>query len=266
MDWKDEAKERFFELLSVMETLRGPTGCPWDKEQTLESLRRYLLEECYETLEAMDEKASHCEELGDLLLQIVFQAEIRREAGDFDAGDVALAITTKLKRRHPHIFGSEVARDSAAVKARWEEIKAAERQKEGKNGGVLSGVPKALPQLLRAYRLGERAAGQGFDWPDVDGVWAKISEETGELKEAIATGDKAHMKHEFGDLLMVMVNLGRHLGLEPEAALSAANKRFTERFNYVEEAVAKEGQKMRETSLDHLEELWQAAKKKEPKS
>ncbi len=261
MDWKETAGRRFFELLSVMETLRGSTGCPWDKEQTLKSLKAYLLEETYEVLEAMDDKKAHLEELGDLLLQIVFQSEIRREAGDFDAGDVAGAITEKLKRRHPHIFGSESAENSAAVKVRWEEIKAAERRNSGKKSGILAGIPKALPQLLRAYRIGERAARQSFDWPDLEGVWAKVAEETAELKEAIAENDKKHIEHEFGDLIMALVNLGRHLGVNPEEALRLANERFIARFSYVEEAVEKEGGKMNETPLNHLEELWQEAKK-----
>ncbi len=261
MEWKARAAAEFAELLAVMERLRGQGGCPWDKEQTLESLKAYLLEETYEVLEAIDDKKAHLEELGDLLLQIVFQSEIRREAGDFDAGAVAKAISSKLKRRHPHIFANEEAKDSAAVTARWEEIKAAERRNSGKKSGILAGIPKALPQLLRAYRIGERAARQSFDWPDLDGVWAKVAEETGELKEAIAENDKKHIEHEFGDLLMALVNLGRHLGINPEEALRLANERFIARFSYVEEAVEKEGGKMNETPLNHLEELWQEAKK-----
>lgn len=261
MDWKEEAKEEFGKLLDVMETLRSENGCPWDREQTLESLKRYLLEETYETLEAMDTPAEHCTELGDLLLQIVFQSEIRRQQGEFNAGDVCRAIVAKMKRRHPHIFGDEAVETSAQVVTKWEEIKAGEREKSGNDRGALSGVPEAMPQLLRAYKLGDKAARLRFDWPDVAGVWDKIYEEIGELKEAIGEGDREHVTHEFGDLVMALVNLARHLDIEPEEALKKANGRFARRFGYVEQAVKKSGRSMREVPLDELEALWQEGKR-----
>lgn len=263
MDWKEKAKEEFGQLLDIMQTLRSDNGCPWDREQTLESLKRYLLEETYETLEAIDEdSAEHCEELGDLLLQIVFQSEIRRQNGQFDAADVCHSIVAKMKRRHPHIFGNEKADTSAQVVTKWEEIKARERAGAGNKKGTLGGVPNSMPQLLRAYKIGDKAARVGFDWPDTIGVWDKIYEEIDELKEAISEGDKAHVTHEIGDLMMALVNLSRHLDIEPEQALKLANDRFCRRFSYVEEQAAQTGRAMNETELQQLEDWWQEGKKK----
>lgn len=257
--------EAIRELLEIMARLRGPGGCPWDREQTLESLKPYLIEEAYEVLDAMDEGDSeaHREELGDLLLQIVFHAEIAREEGKWDFAEVSRSISRKLKDRHPHVFGEEKARDAAEVERNWARLKAAE--KERKKGGpvsVLDGVPRQAPALLRAERTGEKASRIGFDWPDAEGPRAKIEEELRELDEAAGRGDREAIFHEVGDLLFSVVNLARHLGAPPEDALRAAIARFERRFHRVEERLRAEGHQPGEhVDLDKLEALWQQAKR-----
>ncbi|MCC7073955.1 MAG: nucleoside triphosphate pyrophosphohydrolase [Deltaproteobacteria bacterium] len=254
-----------------MTRLRGPDGCPWDHEQTLKTLRPYLLEEAHEVLEVLDaldddgggpRVAEHKEELGDLLLQIVFQTEIQREHGRFDIGDVCAAITDKLVRRHPHIFALEVPEGTPGSKEGWEAIKRKERAaKAQQKQSALDGVPKHLPALLRAYRTGEKARGAGFDWPSHHGVVDKIKEELGELEEALATGDNAKISHELGDLLYALVNLSRHFEIDPEGAVRATIARFEERFRLVEESLAAEGKTPEKEHLDELERRWQAAKR-----
>lgn len=250
----------FERLVAVMARLRGPGGCPWDREQTLDSLRQWLLEETYEVLEAIDggDPDTHKGELGDLLLQVVFQARIREEEGAFDAADVADAITGKMRRRHPHVFGDERADDAAAVSRRWSELK----EREDGRDSALDGVPTALPALLRALRLGEKAAGVGFDWPDRAGVVAKLDEERAELEDAIESGDAAAIAHEAGDYLFTVVNLCRHLGVDPESALQDTTRRFERRFREVESTAKREGRRLRDLELDDLEARWQAAKRK----
>lgn len=239
-----------------MATLRAPGGCPWDREQTLETLRPYLLEEAYEVLEVMSgsDAALHAEELGDLLFQVVFQAQIRSEQGAFDLRDVVVAISEKLTRRHPHVFGDEEAADPEAVSARWDELKA----EEGKGG--IDDIPKAMPALSRAAKVGKKAAKVGFDWPDVAGPLAKVDEETLELREAIDQGDRAAIEHELGDLLFAAVNVSRHLDVDPELALRAATERFLDRFAHVRDRLAGEGQVPKDVSLGRLDELWNEAK------
>ena len=262
MDRFERAGKAFEELCRVMATLRGPQGCPWDQKQTLESLKPYLLEEAYETLEAIgaDTPTEHCEELGDLLLQIVFQSEIAQETS-FDVEAVIKGIVEKLVRRHPHVFGDAKVNDAADVVRNWEEIKATERPPDK---GLLDGLPRALPGLVRAYRVGEKAAGVGFDWPDANGPRAKVLEEWSEVHQAIEEAEsQERVASEMGDLLFSLVNYSRHLGVDPEDALRKTIDRFQTRFHYLESSLRKQGQKVHETSLDSLTELWEEAKARE---
>jgi MazG family protein len=268
------------DVLALVDTMtRLRKDCPWDRAQTVKSLRPYLLEEAHEVLAVLDaleddggDRGSgyvqeHREELGDLLLQVVFQAEIQREAGRFDLGDVARAIDDKLKRRHPHIFGGEgVAGTVPGTQGFWEAVKRAERAAKGKDidkkSSALDGVPQHLPALLRAYRTGEKARGAGFDWPDHNGVVDKIEEELAEVKEAIASGDTSASASEIGDLMYALTNLSRHFEIDPEAALRQTISRFESRFRVVEELLAAEGKTPEQTPLDELEARWQEAKRR----
>lgn len=265
MDRFDKAGAAFAELCRVMARLRAPGGCPWDQEQTLESLKPYLLEEAYETLEAIEEGTpeDHCEELGDLLLQVVFQAEITQETA-FDVADVADGIREKLIRRHPHVFKDASVAGSKEVVANWEAIKAQERPD---SKGLLDGLPKALPALTRAYRTGEKVAGVGFDWPDSNGPRAKVLEEWNEIEEAISQEQGASVvQSEIGDMLFALVNYSRHLGIDPESALRGTIERFHQRFRYIEAAMKRGGTSIREASLDSLNDLWEEAKSKDATS
>jgi tetrapyrrole methylase family protein / MazG family protein len=260
MDRFQRAAVAFEKLCRTMHKLRAPGGCPWDREQTLETLRTYLIEETYETLDAIESKEpeSHCEELGDLLLQIVFQAEITAEGGGFDVADVADGIDAKLVRRHPHVFGEEKADSASGALRRWEAMKAAERPADVSR---LDGIPKAMPGLLRALRTGEKAASLGFDWPDVASVQAKVEEEWAELR---ATTDAASRDEEVGDLLFAIAQMCRKMGIDPEASLSRAIAKFGRRFRHIEKRVAEEELQPGQVSLDVLESFWQEAKSSEP--
>jgi tetrapyrrole methylase family protein / MazG family protein len=264
MDRFERAGQAFAELCRVMAKLRGPGGCPWDREQTLATLKPYLIEEAYETIDAIDAGTvdAHREELGDLLLQIVFQAEITQEQGGFAVADVAQAIHDKLVRRHPHVFGDAPATTAAGVHANWEAIKATERPK-GK--GRLQSIPRALPALLRAMRMGEKAAAVGFDWNHPDEVVAKVKEELRELEEAMAEGlvDSGPIVEEMGDLLFAIVNLSRRLHVDAEAALQRASDKFKRRFEYIEQALEGENRQVQGTSAAELDQLWEAAKAEE---
>lgn len=268
-DTRNESLERggeaIRELLEIMARLRAPGGCPWDREQTMDSLKPYLIEEAFEVLEAMDEgdDAAHREELGDLLLQIVFQAEIAREEGRWDFGAVARGISEKLVYRHPHVFGEATAKDAAEVEQSWARLKAAEKaRKRGAPVSALDGVPRQAPALLRAERIGEKAARVGFDWPDAAGPRAKIEEELRELEEARAAGDAEATFHELGDLLFSVVNLARHLRVPPEDALRAAITRFETRFHRMEERLRAADHPAGEAAdPETLEALWQEAKR-----
>ena len=262
MDRFERGAAAFAELCRVMAKLRAPDGCPWDQEQTFESLKPYLLEEAYETIAAIDSgnATDHCEELGDLLLQIVFQAEIAQETS-FDIEAVAQGITDKLVRRHPHVFGDDTGKvDAESVAQSWEEIKAAEK-KERKS--ILEGLPPGLPALLKAYRTGEKAAGVGFDWPNKDGPRLKLEEEWQELREAVEGADQDRIKDEFGDVLFSLVNYARHLGVEPEDALRGTIDKFHSRFRHVEDAAVAANLKVRDLGVDRLDELWEEAKRSE---
>ncbi len=269
---KREAAALFLDLCDTMTTLRAPEGCAWDREQTLKTLRSYLLEEAHEVLDVLDELDDsgggprvdqHREELGDLLLQIVFQSEIQREAGRFDLGDVCQAITDKLIRRHPHLFqGGTQPREA------WEALKRKERASQVGAGepasSALDGVPKNLPALLRAYRTGEKARGAGFDWPTHEGVLDKIKEELLEIEEAIASQEiadrKERIESEIGDLLYATTNLARHFEIDAEGALRKTIARFESRFRVVEQLLAAEGKTPETTPLHELEDKWQRAK------
>lgn len=249
-------------LLAIMERLRGPDGCPWDREQTLHSLRPYVLEETYEVLEAIDkgDVAEHREELGDLLLQVVFQAQLRREEGAFDFADVADAISGKLLSRHPHVFGDSQVKDAEGVLKQWAALKREEKKKKGGGKSVLEGVPREMPALARADRLTEKASRIGFDWPSAEGARAKLSEEVNELDEAIASGDRAQMEHELGDALFALANLARKLSIAPEEALRATLGRFEARFGHVERELERKGVPHGGATLEEMDALWDEAK------
>jgi MazG family protein len=250
-----------------MRRLLAPGGCPWDREQTFESLRKYVLEEACEVIDAID-RGEHDllrEELGDLLLQVVFQSELARSQAGFGIDDVVEGIVGKLVRRHPHVFGSAVAKDANEVLTNWERIKAEEK----KSRGVLSGVPKSLPALARAQRIGEKVSRVGFDWESAEGSRAKLSEELLELDQAVAKGDKNAMEAEMGDVLFALANLSRHHGLDAEGALRRTIEKFTNRFGFVEKRVREvhggwgtPGEE-RALPLEVLDGYWEEAKKKE---
>jgi tetrapyrrole methylase family protein/MazG family protein len=252
-------------LVKVMARLRSPDGCPWDNEQTHATLRRYIIEEVYEVLEAIDEQdpAHLCEELGDLLLQIVFHARMAEEAGDFSMQDVVDTVTEKLIRRHPHVFGDISVQDAAEVIVNWDAIKRREKKEKAKS--ALDGVPHGLPALLRANKIQLKAAKVGFDWDDIAPVWDKVAEELTELREAVQSGVPAKIEDELGDVVFAMVNLGRFLGVEAEVALNGTNNKFIRRFQQVEAAIRAQGQKWQELDLAQMEQLWQAAKAGENK-
>lgn len=253
--------KQFEELVEVMHRLRGEGGCPWDREQTRESLKPFLIEEAYEVLEALDEGdvERYKEELGDLLLQAVFHAQIARERGEFTIEDVLRTLVEKLVRRHPHVFGEAKASSAREVLHNWELMKRDERrEKEGK-ASALEGVPKELPALLRAQRLQDKAARVGFDWKHIEEVWGKVEEELGELGEAIQRRPE-RVEAEFGDLLFALVNLSRFLGVNAEEALQKSTARFIARFRYIEEEMARRGKALEKASLEEMEAFWEEAK------
>ncbi|HXX69117.1 MAG TPA: nucleoside triphosphate pyrophosphohydrolase [Polyangiaceae bacterium] len=254
-------------LVAVMRRLLGPDGCPWDREQSLETLRKYVLEEACEVIDAIDsgDRAALREELGDLLLQVVFQAELGRRERCFAIDDVVEGIVEKLVRRHPHVFGKSTANDADEVLRNWEKLKA----KEKGDRGVLAGVPRSMPALTRAQRIGEKVARVGFDWEDVQGSRAKITEELRELDEAIARGNPSAIEDELGDTLFALVNLARHVRVDAESALRRASDRFSERFAYVEKRVREEhggwsaaGEGESHLPLPVLDGYWQDAKRR----
>ena len=263
------AADAFLRLVDIVATLRSPTGCPWDREQTIDSLKPYVLEETYEVLEAIDrhDHEALCEEIGDFLFEGVLLAQLEHEAGHFSVGDALAYVADKLVRRHPHVFArgeGEAPLDSAdAVVVRWEEAKAREQADSTRPKTLLSGVPEALPSLLRADQIGRRAASVGFDWIKADDVVSKIEEEIDEIREVISDGthvERQRLEEEVGDLLFAIANLSRKLGVEPETALRKANAKFTSRFTAMETAVAASNRAMRDMTLDELEREWQRAK------
>ena len=268
----DTAGTRFDTLVEIMRALRAPDGCPWDREQTLASLRPFVLEETYEVLEAIESgsPAQLREELGDYLYEVVFLAQISEEAGDFSIADAIDVVCNKLVRRHPHVFARE-GRDTSIttdqVNQQWETIKARERGETARDVSrpktTLSGVPRTLPSLLRAYEISARAAAVGFDWARPADVVAKIEEEVAEVRHEVesgATGDLSRAEEEMGDLLFAIANLSRKLGIEPEAALRRANVKFTRRFDAVEQAFTARGRSLQEATLEEMEDEWQRVK------
>jgi MazG family protein len=248
-------------LLEIMAALRDPdSGCPWDLQQTFKSIAPYTVEEAYEVADAIERDAIDelPDELGDLLLQVVFHARMAEEAGRFDFADVVTRICTKMKRRHPHVFGTAHVGNAEAQTESWEAIKSEERR--GQKGGVLGGVAIGQPAMSRAVKLGQRASRVGFDWPELGGVLAKVHEELAELEEARTAGDRDAMAAEFGDVMFAIANLGRHLNLDPESCLRGANRRFESRFAHIEAAVEAAARDWPEFALEELDALWLQAK------
>lgn len=251
----------FQELLNIMEKLRGDRGCLWDKEQTRESLKPFILEEAYELIEAIElsDPERIKEELGDLLFQIVFQCQIAKERNEFEISDVIEMITKKMIARHPHVFGESDYRTSAEVIVQWEE----QKKLEGKRReSILEGVPEALPSLLRAHRLQNRAASVGFDWDKVDDALRKLDEELKEFKKALETKEKNEIGEELGDILFMLVNVSRFVGINPEDALRKTIAKFISRFRYIEMKATDNGKKLSDMTLKEMDELWEEAKEK----
>jgi len=256
----------FGDIVALMQRLLAPDGCPWDRDQTLQTLKSFLIEESYEVIEAIDaldhggSATDHMEELGDLLFQVVFQAELQARAGHFGIEDVVKVLVDKMIRRHTHVFGDEKAKDAEEALANWGRLKAAEHKKKGTRKRILDGVPEALPALLRAQRLGEKAAAVGFDWPDAASVKDKIAEELAEIDEAVAGGNADEIASEVGDLLLAVSRYAKKLGVEPEEALRAANRRFQTRFEGVEDRVIASGREVKELGLGELDAIWNQVK------
>ena len=266
----------FKDLVDLMDHLRSPNGCPWDREQTYATLAPMMLEEAYEAFEAVEEARAGRpselrDELGDLLFQIIFYAQVAKERGEFTIDDVTNAIHTKMVRRHPHVFGEVKADDSATVLLNWETMKAEERRAAGKtentSTSILDGVPSKAPALMEAHQLSTKAARVGFDWKSIDDIFDKLHEEIEELRGAITQHaefkDEAthtRVREELGDLLFAATNIARHLHVEPEAALKLTNRKFRQRFKYIEDTVRAQGKTFQDVSIDDLEELWQEAK------
>ena len=262
-----EAESELKRLIDIMAALRDPQGgCPWDQAQSFATIAPYTIEEAYEVADAIDRRdfAALPDELGDLLFQVVYHARMAEEAGRFGFADVARAIADKMVRRHPHVFGEAAARDAGMQSVAWEEQKRAERTARAETG-TLAGIPVGLPALTRAMKLTSRAGRVGFDWPDADAVLDKLAEETEELRAELATGDRARLQDELGDMLFVMANLARKLDLDPEACLRQANQKFARRFGHVEAMLAAEGRTPAEATLAEMETHWLAAKRGEAK-
>jgi tetrapyrrole methylase family protein / MazG family protein len=268
------AGEWFEKLAAVQARLRAPGGCPWDREQTHASLRTYMMEEAYEVLEALEsgDDSKFAEEMGDLLLQIVFHSQIAKEEGRFTVSDVIREVHDKMVRRHPHVFGEKRAKDAAEVLKNWEQIKKEERsaarkknadgsQHAAKDGSLLDGVSRALPAALEGFQLTRRAARIGFDWNSVEDVFDKMSEEAAELRQALSAKDTKHTEEEMGDLLFASVNLARFLHIDPEIALKKANAKFSMRFRHMEELAAKNGKALADVSRAQMEEFWETTKR-----
>ena len=257
-------KNNLPDLISLMAKLRGPDGCLWDRKQTTESLKPFLVEECYEVIDALDEGVPNKikEELGDLLFQIIFHARIAEEQGRFTMNDVITANVEKMTRRHPHVFGDAKLSTDKEVLSNWEEIKKKEKGYEDRKS-ILEGIPRHLPSLLRAHNIQERAARVGFDWSRLDDALPKLDEEIAEFKESLKQEDAAGIEEELGDLFFTLVNISRFLGVNPEDALRKTISKFIRRFRFIEEHAAEAGKTLNEMTLDEMEELWQESKTKE---
>ena len=261
--------ENFSKLVKVMERLRAPGGCPWDREQTYESLAQYLLEETYEAYDAIQEASETgntsnlSDELGDVLLQVVFHSTIAKEKGDFTIDDVAHGVTRKLILRHPHVFGDRKLETAEDVLNNWDDLKKAEqkaRGKEAKTDSILDDVPKAFPSLIEGNKLTKKAAKVGFDWKNTNQIFEKLSEEINELKTAIDSKKDSDIREEIGDLLFVIVNLARKLDVEPENALKKTNYKFRKRFRFIEDALKSQNKSLEESDINEMDALWNKAK------
>ncbi len=257
-------------LVELVERLRGEDGCPWDREQTRESLKPMLIEEAYEVLDALDGASPPelKEELGDLLFQVVFHAQIAQEKGEFQLADIIDRLHEKMVRRHPHVFGNADLKTSGDVLKNWEDIKAAEKGVEsssspGSEKSLLDGIPSKLPALHTAYQMTAKAARVGFDWPRLEDILRKLQEECNELLHARKLGDPERVADEVGDLLFVTVNVARALGVDPETALRRSNRKFSRRFRYIEWKIKNQGRELRDASLEEMDALWNEAKKQE---
>lgn len=269
-----EASRDISRLIEIMAALRDPqTGCPWDIVQTFETIKPYTIEEAYEVADAIERKDPDdlCEELGDLLLQVVYHAQMAQEAGEFSFGDVVHAVTRKMIRRHPHVFAVSDAATTDAVKVQWDEIKAEEKRERAERrrqrgitedfgDGFLGGVQRSQPALTEALKLQQKAAQVGFDWSEAEPILDKVEEEIGELREALRGGRKDRVKDELGDLIFALVNIGRHVDADPEDALRSTNTKFRRRFRFIEDELHASGEDLAGASLQRMEELWQAAK------
>jgi MazG family protein len=258
------AGEKFQELVALMARLRAPGGCPWDREQTFDSIKPYTLEETYEVLDAIDRRdwSGLAEELGDFVLQAVFHARMAEEQGLFSIGDALDAINAKLVRRHPHVFGEQTADSPSDVLRIWGKVKAAEKEDKGAAPtGLLEGVPRALPALVEAQQVTSRAARVGFDWENPDQVIEKLREELAEFDQARRNASRPEIEDELGDLLFVLVNLARFVKVDPEQALRKTNAKFRERFGYIERKLAERGKKPEDSNIEEMEALWQEAKR-----
>ena len=265
MDYKSTDIEKLVDLVAQ---LRGEGDCPWDREQTRETLKPMLIEEAFETLDALDsnDPANLKEELGDLLFQVIFHAQIAGEKGEFDFGDVIDRSYEKMTRRHPHIFGAADLKTSEDVLKNWEDIKAAEKgvaspSRPDSEKSLLDGIPKKIPALYRAYQMTAKAARVGFDWQRLEDIFSKLNEEADELKDAVLNGDREQIAGEMGDLLFVAVNIARTLGVDPETALERSNRKFERRFRFIETAVKQQCRKLKDASLAEMDALWNEAKK-----
>ena len=265
-----QSKDPFGKLVLLMERLRGPDGCPWDREQTHESLKPMLIEEAFEVLEALDDQDPDqiCEELGDLLFQVVFHSQIARENGEFDAYAVCRGIYDKMVRRHPHVFGDASFEDSNDLLRNWEDIKAAEKKAAGRSettrDSLLDGIPEKLPALYRANQMTAKAARVGFDWTDIAGIREKLVEECNEVEDALEEGDPERVRDEVGDVLFTAVNLCRHLELDPETTLRRASDKFSRRFRKMESHFRRAGRDLKEVDPGEMETFWQSHKETSP--
>ena len=257
----------FAQLVEIMARLRSPEGCPWDREQTLETIKPYLLEETYEVLDAIDARDwdGLADELGDLLLQVVFFSQMAQEAGHFDITDALEAINSKLVRRHPHVFAQGEAKTAEDVVRKWDEIKATEKAASAKPKGLLASVPRSLPALMEARQLAGKAAKAGFDWENVEQVLKKLREELAELDQARKANSQEALQDEIGDLLFVIVNIARFLKVDPEQALRGTNSKFRRRFEHVEKGLEAQKKPLSEATIEEMEQLWQDSKRHEGK-
>lgn len=252
-------KDEFKKLVDIVEKLRGPEGCPWDREQNEFTLIEFIFEECWELIDSIkiNDKKSLKEELGDLLLQIIFLSQIEKEKGEFDIKDVIHSISKKMVERHPHVFGAKKLKTSDEVLEHWEEFKT----QKNNRGSIIEGIPESFPALLQAFKIGVKASRVGFDWEKPEEALEKVEEELMELKKAILTGKKEKLEEEIGDILFSITNVSRLMGINPEVALKIVNKKFIKRFKFIEEEAKKRKKKLREFSLKEMDDLWEKSKK-----